>query len=58
MKAKTREELIDFIMEYGGDEIETIQDALKIAKMSIKELLQNVDNIIAYYKTSNSYDRR
>ena len=40
------------------DEIETIQDALKIAKMSIKELQQNVDSIIAYYKTSNSYDRR
>ena len=32
------------------DEIESVQDALKIAKMSIQELEENVDSIIEYYK--------
>lgn len=47
---KTREQLIDFIIEYAMDEIESVQDALKIAKMSIQELEENVDSIIEYYK--------
>jgi hypothetical protein len=51
MKAKNpRKELIDFIMEYAGDEIESINDALKIAKMTDKELKDDIDNIIEYYK--------
>jgi hypothetical protein len=51
MKAKNpRKELIDFIMEYAGDEIESIDDALKLAKMTDKELKDDIDNIIYYYK--------
>jgi len=47
MKVKNpRKEMIDFIMEYAGDEIESINDALKIAKMSDKELKDDIDNII------------
>jgi hypothetical protein len=45
-----RKEMIDFIMEYAGDEIESINDALKIAKMTDKELKDDIDNIIEYYK--------
>ena len=51
MKVKNpRKEMIDFIMEYAGDEIESINDALKIAKMTDKELKDDIDNIIEYYK--------
>ena len=51
MKVKnSRKEMIDFIMEYAGDEIESINDALKIAKMTDKELKDDIDNIIEYYK--------
>jgi hypothetical protein len=51
MKTKNqRKEMIDFIMEYAGDEIESINDALKIAKMTDKELKDDIDNIIYYYK--------
>lgn len=45
----TREYLIEFIVEYAGDEIETKHDALKLAKMSIKELIANVQSIKDYY---------
>jgi len=48
-----RENLITFIEEYAMDEIEGVSDALKIAKMSIKELQQNVDSIITYYKETH-----
>jgi hypothetical protein len=37
-------------MEYAGDEIESIDDALKLAKMTDKELKDDIDNIIEYYK--------
>ena len=51
MKAKNqRKEMIDFIIEYAGDEIESIDDALKLAKMTDKELKDDIDNIIYYYK--------
>lgn len=49
----TREELINFIIQYAGDEIETKNDALKLAKMSIKELKNNVENIKQYYRDNN-----
>lgn len=45
----TREELINFIIEYAGDEIQTKNDALKLAKMSTKDLKNNVENIKQYY---------
>ena len=45
-----RKEMIDFIMEYADDEIGSINDALKIAKMTDKELKDDIDNIIEYYK--------
>lgn len=51
---RKRETLIAFIEEYAMDEIETVQDALKIAKMSIKELEDNVESIIAYYKDTHN----
>jgi len=53
-RTPSRTQLIDFIMEYAMDEIETIQDALKIAKMSIQELEDNVESIITYYKETHN----
>ena len=47
--------LINFIMTYAGDEIETIDDALKLAKMSDKELLKDIQNIKEYYKREFDY---
>lgn len=46
---KTREYLIEFIVEYSSDEIKTKHDALKLAKMSIQELIANVQSIKNYY---------
>lgn len=46
---KTREYLIEFIVEYSADEIKTKHDALKLAKMSIEELIANVQSIKNYY---------
>ena len=44
----TREDLIEFIVEYAGDEIQTVDKALKFAKMSIDELKANVESIKQY----------
>lgn len=46
---KTREYLIEFIVEYSSDEIKTKHDALKLAKMSLQELITNVQSIKDYY---------
>jgi archaellum component FlaC len=45
-----RIKLINFIIEHAMDELETVQDALKIAKMSIEELETNAKDIKRYYK--------
>jgi len=52
-KVKTiRESLIDVIVEYSGDEFESKQDYLVLAKESEIELLNRVVNIIDYYKNN------
>ena len=50
MKKETRKELINFIITYASDEIETINDALKIARMTKKELKKDIESIKEYYK--------
>lgn len=45
-----RKKLIDFIILYASDEIETIKDALKLAKMTNEELKEDIKNIKEYYK--------
>ncbi len=45
-----RNKLIDFIIEFAGDEIETINDALKIARMTNLELKEDIKSIKEYYK--------
>ena len=49
-KETSRHRLINFIMTHAGDEIQTIDDALKLAKMSDKELIKDIQNIKEYYK--------
>lgn len=49
-KETLRPRLINFIMTYAGDEIQTIEDALKLARMSDKELIKDIQNIKEYYK--------
>ena len=46
-----RNKLIDFIIEFAGDEIETINDALKIARMTNQELKENIKSTKEFYKT-------
>ena len=53
-KKTLRPRLINFIMTYAGDEIQTIDDALKLAKMSNKELLKDIQNIQEYYKREHN----
>ena len=52
MKTKETQRIrfINFILTYAGDEIQTIEDALKLARMSDKELLKDIQNIKEYYK--------
>jgi len=45
-----RNKYIDFIILHASDEIETVQDALKIARMTNKELKQDIESIKEYYK--------
>ncbi len=40
-----RKKLIDFILNYASDEIETIEDWYNLSIMSIDELKQNKKNI-------------
>ncbi len=50
----TRAKYIDFIMEYIDDEIQTVDDALKLAKMSTNDLYCEVISIKEYYKRVHS----
>ena len=45
-----RNELIDFIINFASDEIETINDALKLARMTNQELKEDIKSIKEYYK--------
>ena len=45
-----RKKLIDFIILHASDEIETIKDALKLAKMTNEELKEDIKSIKEYYK--------
>lgn len=51
MKKKTtiREKLIDAIMEYGGDEIESVTEAIQLAKKSDDELVDVLINLLIFY---------
>tara|TARA_Y100000593_G_C4275204_1_gene319662 strand:+ start:711 stop:896 length:186 start_codon:yes stop_codon:yes gene_type:complete len=48
-KETQRLRLINFIMTYASDEIQTKKDTLRLAKMSNKELLKEVQRIKKYY---------
>lgn len=45
-----RNKLIDFILDFAGDEVETTNDALKLARMTNEELKENIKSIKEYYK--------
>jgi hypothetical protein len=49
----TRELLIDAIVDLGGDEIESVSDALKLAKMDARELVEQLISIAEYYKNES-----
>lgn len=50
----TRAKYIDFIMEYIDDEIQTVDDALKLAKMSTNDLYCEVVSIKEYYERAHN----
>ena len=57
MKETIRQKLINAIFDMAGDEIETIEDAKKFARMSDEQLVDEIINIAEYYRTqSNSVD--
>jgi len=45
-----RNKLIDFIIEFAGDEIESTKDALKLARKKKEKLKENIKSIKEYYK--------
>jgi len=45
-----RNKLIDFILDFASDEIETTNDALKLARMTNQELKEDIKSIKEYYK--------
>ena len=45
-----RNKLIDFIINFAGDEIESTKDALKLARMTNEELKEDIKSIKEYYK--------
>ena len=48
-KQTQRQKFINFILTYASDEIQTKEDALRLAKMSNKELLKDIQRIKKYY---------
>ena len=48
-KITIREKLIDAIMEYGGDEIESVTEAIQLAKKSDDELVDVLINLLIFY---------
>lgn len=49
-KTSIREHLIDAIIELSGDEFESEQDLIKLAKESDEELIHRIVDIAEYYK--------
>jgi len=49
-KKAIREHLIDAIIELSGDELETEQDLIRLAKESEEELIYRIVYIAEYYK--------
>jgi hypothetical protein len=49
MSMNLREKLINAIIEYAGDEIETKECAIELAKASEEELLDDLINILKFY---------
>ena len=49
-KTIKRSELIEFIYEYAGDELETSSDWIKLAKMNKKQLRLDLLSIGEYYE--------
>lgn len=47
--ASIRHKLIDNIMFYSGDEYESKQDLLELAKESDEQLIDRLINILSYY---------
>ena len=45
-----REKLINLIIKLASDEIETTDDALKLARMTKQKLKENIISIKGYYK--------
>ena len=50
MKNKLREILIDEIIELAGDEYESNDDYIELAKKSVDDLVLQIINIAHYYK--------
>lgn len=48
-KITIREKLVDAIVEFGGDEIESVTEAIEIAKKSDDELVDVLINILIFY---------
>lgn len=48
-KITIREKLVDAIVEFGGDEIESVTEAIEIAKKSDEELVDVLINILIFY---------
>ena len=48
-----RIEMIDYIIEYAGDEFENEKDYIELAKMSESELKENIENIKDYLLDNN-----
>jgi len=49
-KKKTiREKLIDTLIEYAGDEIESVTEAIGIAKKSDEELIDMLIDVLIFY---------
>ena len=44
-----REEIIDTILEYAGDEFETKEDLINLAKEPIESLVRRLIDLIEYY---------
>jgi len=48
-KITIREKLVDAIVEFGGDEIESVEEAIELAKKSDDELVDVLINILTFY---------
>ena len=45
-----REQMVDLVLDFAGDEIESVQDAIQLAIETEEELLVRLRNLIEYYK--------